>query len=282
MWAGGPPKPITPIRPHSLIISPSPGALGRDWGLSVWAPTRGRLLSQSVALGFGSMRPRGLASVPPPASGAGPSATIQALSRLPLALRAAAIMPAAALAVHQLRYWLAYGSGADRALAAQGHSYLPSLVPWIVLLIAISLGAFLGRLIGAWQEQAVPGSPRHRRNLLWSWLALALALILIYTGQELLEGMFAGGHPAGLAGVLGDGGLWSIPAALAVAALLALLLRGARRAIAFAARAALTRISPSERAETVPAGRNFRLAPLAPLASAAAGRAPPSTQQSPS
>ena len=44
-----------------------------------------------------------------------------------------ALVPAAALAVHQLRYWLAFGSNASSELARQGHSYLHSVVPWIVL-----------------------------------------------------------------------------------------------------------------------------------------------------
>ena len=45
-----------------------------------------------------------------------------------------ALTPAAAFAVHQLRYWLAFGAHAGAALQQQGHSYLHSLVPWIVLL----------------------------------------------------------------------------------------------------------------------------------------------------
>ena len=61
-----------------------------------------------------------------------------------------ALMPAAAFAVHQLRYWLAFGSRAGLELREQGHSYLHSVVPWIVLLIAIALGAFLCALGRAW------------------------------------------------------------------------------------------------------------------------------------
>ena len=41
-------------------------------------------------------------------------------------LARAALVPAAALVVHQLRYVLAYGSGAGIELARQGHSYLHS------------------------------------------------------------------------------------------------------------------------------------------------------------
>ena len=51
-------------------------------------------------------------------------------------MRALALVPAGAFAVHQLRYLLAYGHRAGNELAAQGHSYLDSIVPWIVLLVA--------------------------------------------------------------------------------------------------------------------------------------------------
>jgi hypothetical protein len=56
------------------------------------------------------------------------------------------LVPAAAFAVHQLRYWLAFGGGAGVQLQQQGHAYMHSLVPWIVLALALALGTFL-RLI---------------------------------------------------------------------------------------------------------------------------------------
>ena len=62
-----------------------------------------------------------------------------------------ALMPVAALLVHQLRYMLAFGGHAGVELARQGHAYLHSLVPWIVLLIGVAVGAFLwalGRTLG--------------------------------------------------------------------------------------------------------------------------------------
>jgi hypothetical protein len=46
------------------------------------------------------------------------------VASLPPALRGAALMPAVALLVHQLRYELAYGGHASHALAAQGRAYL--------------------------------------------------------------------------------------------------------------------------------------------------------------
>src|SRR5262249_19490640 len=62
-----------------------------------------------------------------------------------------ALMPAAAFAVHQLRYWLAFHAAAGTELQRQGHAYMHSLVPWLVLLIALAVGGFLralGRALG--------------------------------------------------------------------------------------------------------------------------------------
>src|SRR5437763_17107777 len=73
-----------------------------------------------------------------------------------------ALMPASAFAVHQLRYWLAYGGRAGAMLARQGHAYLHSLVPWTALLLAIAAGLFLrarGRAAGGPRSaRPYPGS----------------------------------------------------------------------------------------------------------------------------
>jgi hypothetical protein len=201
---------------------------------------------------------------------------------LPPALRGAALMPAAALLVHQLRYELAYGGDASRALGAQGHAYLSSLTPWLVLLAALALGASLGALGQRWARgDAGPrdggiGAPRHAG--LRIWLLATLGLFAIYAGQELLEGAFAAGHASGLAAVLGGGGWWALPAALAVGGLLALALRAG--AVASEALAELVPLRLTLRAALGRAVRLLRpvapaLATPAPLARAAAGRAPP-------
>jgi hypothetical protein len=130
-----------------------------------------------------------------------------------------ALMPAAAIAVHQLRYWLAFGGEAGAELQRQGHGYLHSLVPWIILAIALVSGAFLRALGRAFGGESSPG--RYAMSFLSLWLSCALCLVVIYTSQEFLEGLFATGHPAGLAGIFGYGGAWSIPAALAVGLVLA-------------------------------------------------------------
>jgi hypothetical protein len=189
-----------------------------------------------------------------------------------LAGRGFVLFPAAAYAVHQLRFELGYGSGSSAALAAQGHGYLDSLAPWLGILLALGLGSLLIRI-----ARASAGARDARSGRSFARLAgVAWALLLAaYVVQEWLEGAFAAGHPAGLAGVFGHGGWWAVPlsglAALAVAALLRL------------ADAVVDAVSPGPQplfphpgapllrpvAATVPS--------LSPLARRSAGRAPPGT-----
>lgn len=186
-----------------------------------------------------------------------------------------ALFPLGAFAVHQLRYELAFGSDASRELADQGHAYLHELTPWIVLAVALGLGRLLVRLARAWRSGEADRAAG--RCLVVLWALASVGLFSIYVGQESLEGLLATGHPQGLAGILGDGGLWALPAAIAVGGLLALVVRGGQ---ALVARVARLRREPSR---TV-SGRALRpvvcppavaLPRLAPLAGAFAGRAPP-------
>ena len=126
-----------------------------------------------------------------------------------------ALLPPAAFAVHQLRYWLAFGSNAGIELQRTGHSYLHSVVPWLVLLLALAVGGFLRALGRAFAGHTSPA--RFTLSLTALWLACSAALVAIFACQEFLEGLFATGHPAGLAGIFGYGGWWSIPAALSSA-----------------------------------------------------------------
>ena len=185
-----------------------------------------------------------------------------------------ALMPPAALAVHQLRYWLAFGSQAGVELERQGHSYLHSVVPWIVLLIALALGAFL-RALG----QAFGGrrSVRHYGASFASlWLLCAASLVAIYMTQEFLEGLFATGHPGGLVGIFGYGGWWSIPAAAAVGLVLAAAFQGARWVLREVfERYGRHRAQPQRPVLTLSAPRGLLLPRLAPLALGWSGRGPP-------
>lgn len=182
------------------------------------------------------------------------------------------LFPAAAFAVHQLRYELAYGSRSGAALAAQGHGYQNSLAPWLAILLALGLGSFLIRL-----ARVAAGEPdAHRRRPFATLFLLAWGLLLAtYCTQEWLEGVFASGHPAGLAGVFGHGGWWAVPLSAAAGLAVAALLTFAAAAVELVAELAGKRrilVSPGlfRRPAVAVAGRR-----PAALATAAAGRAPP-------
>jgi hypothetical protein len=193
-------------------------------------------------------------------------------ARRALAGRGFVLFPAAAYAVHQLRFELGYGAGSNAALAAQGHGYLDSLAPWVGILLALGLGSYLARLV-----RAAAGAPDVAPRRSFAKLAVvAWALLLAAYGvQEWLEGVFAAGHPAGLAGVTGHGGWWAIPLSALAALVVAALLRLAEtvvEAVAPATRPVLPHAgAPLLRpaAATVPA--------ISPLARRFAGRAPPGT-----
>lgn len=124
-----------------------------------------------------------------------------------------------AYVVHQLRYLLAYRSGAADALAEQGHAYLAQIVcPLIGSMLALAMGQLLWSL-------ARPGRESKRRMRgLGLVVPAAAALLGVYTVQELLEGALAAGHPVGLDGVLGSGGWLALPLSLVTGFVVALLL----------------------------------------------------------
>jgi hypothetical protein len=186
----------------------------------------------------------------------------------------AAVLPAAAFAVHQLRYLLAFGGTSGVELQRQGHAYLHSLVPWIVLLLALALGGFLSALGRAMSGQT--SLSRFSFSFLGLWLTCSLSLLVIYATQELLEGVLAVGHPWGLAGVLGYGGWWSIPASLCIGLVLAALLHGARWVLEeVAARCASALPDRRRSARLGTRHRSAVLPVLAPLAAGWSGRGPP-------
>jgi hypothetical protein len=184
-----------------------------------------------------------------------------------------ALVPAAAFAVHQLRYWAAFGGHAGAELQAQGHSYLHSLVPWIMLLIAVSVGVFLralGRAFEGWCSLR-----RYTLSFAALWLVCAGCLVAIYVVQESLEGFLATGHPGGIAGIFGYGGWWCVPAALAVGLVLAALFHGARWVL----REVAERCGATPTARRAPARQrplwDVLVPRLAPLAGGWSGRGPP-------
>ena len=194
---------------------------------------------------------------------------ISAVQQRALALRGCALLGAAALAVHELRYLAGWGAGAEHALASHGHSYLDSATPAVLLLLTVSLGAFLARL-------ARGGGPYGGRRLgFWRlWLLASLALLAIYTSQELIEGALTPGHPSGLDGVFGTGGWTAVPLAGLFGALVALLLRGAEAVLArVAARGSLGLAAPVR--QQIRPGREVLVRVRGGLARHLAGRAPP-------
>ena len=170
-----------------------------------------------------------------------------------------ALMPPAAFAVHQLRYWLAFGGHAGLFLNRQGHLYLHSVAPWLAVAVAIAVGGFLqalGRALGGQRSLS-----RYTLSFAALWLICSAALVAIYASQELLEGVFATGHPAWLVGVFGYGGWWSIPAALAVGLVLAAAFHGARWALREVAERRSTKLSAHRRRTLVPRRRTARSRP---------------------
>ena len=162
-------------------------------------------------------------------------------------------MPVAALVVHQLRYTLAFGGHAGIELSRQGHAYLHSLVPWIVLLIGVAVGVFLwslGRALGGQRTLS-----RYTLSLAGLWIVCSGCLLAIYVAQELLEGLWATGHPLGLAGIFGYGGWWAVQAALCIGLVLATIFHGARWVLDEVANAGVLRRTTLSRDATLrPAG----------------------------
>ncbi len=186
----------------------------------------------------------------------------------------AGLVPAAALAVHQLRYLLAYGGSTGLELTRQGHSYFHSLAPWIVLSIGAAAGIFLRALGRAMAGQRSPS--RYALSLSGLWIACFACLLAIYVTQEFLEGLLATGHPGGLAGIFGYGGWWSIPAAVCVAFVLAAIFHGARWALdEVARRNPGARVSPPRIPARARRPAAVALPSPAPLAGGWSGRGPP-------
>jgi hypothetical protein len=188
-----------------------------------------------------------------------------------LAGRGLVLFPAAAYIVHDGRYRLGYGSQSSRVLAAQGHAYLTSFVPWAGLACALGLGLFVARVARA---AAGRGGARPERSFAGLWLVSWVGLLAVYSAQEWLEGILAPGHPGGINGIFGHGGSWAV----AVSALAALVIAAALRVSDTVVRAVSRPVAglpviaagnpPRPPARVFPARRS-------PLAGASAGRAPP-------
>lgn len=175
--------------------------------------------------------------------------------------RTAALLALGGLAVHQLRYLVAFGSASGEALHREGHDYLSQAAP---ILLALAAAAMVARLlVGAVAARRMSAAPRPH---LIRGLSYAIALGCLFSVQELAEGALAAGHPAGLAGLLGGGGWIALPLALAFglgAGLVEHLLERAEGAIAVALAAARR---PDPAPEPRPPSVDPRCTPLAAMA----------------
>jgi hypothetical protein len=185
-------------------------------------------------------------------------------------VRLAGVIAPSALVLHELRYLIGFGDHAHQALADRGHAYLPLAGGVAGLLLALAAA----QLIVALDRARRTARGEEPAGLVRLWIVLALALMAVYTGQELLEAALTPGREISAAAVLAEGGWSAMPLALAIGALAALLVRGAGRRVAMAARRARPRparepvMAPRRRAAPV-------LVPVPVIARHLAGRAPP-------
>ena len=198
------------------------------------------------------------------------------MRRPPRSLQVLLLMPVAAWSVHQLRYLLAYGPSAGHEMSAQGHAYLTMAVPAIAGLAAVALGAFVLRLRAAWRGQGPAAAPKLGTVRLVA--VTAAGLLAIYTGQELLEGLVATGHAAGVAGVFGGGGWLAVPAAVLAGGAIAATMRGAHAVETLVHARARTDAGHPARTFMRALPSSVALPPHAPLARLGAGRAPPAAR----
>ncbi len=185
-------------------------------------------------------------------------------------VRLAAVIATAALVLHELRYLIGFGGHAGEALAARGHDYLPLAGGFACLLLALAAAQLLAALDRARKTARTERTPSFTRL----WLALAIVLLAVYSGQELLEAVLSPGQQLGPATVFADGGWSAVPLAVALGALAALLLRGAERAVRLAARRAVRTWRGSAPVFAPPCTTLAR-EPVCVLARHLAGRAPP-------
>ena len=122
--------------------------------------------------------------------------------------RTAALLTLGALAVHQLRYLLAFGSESGAVLHREGHDYLAEAIP---VLLTVAVAMIAARLIAGAASVRSAGAvagPPGRQALLYSG-----ALLCVFWAQELAEGALSAGHPGGLAAIAANGAWIAVPLA---------------------------------------------------------------------
>jgi hypothetical protein len=176
-----------------------------------------------------------------------------------LTLRAIALLAAGSAAIHQLRYAIAYGPGADHELAVHGHGYLAFALPAVVAVTVLAMAAVLVRF--------ARGGSTLRTEVSFGglWLGSVVALAAIYGIQESVEG----------AGAVAGSGWIGLALAIPAGLFVALAIKGA-----FAADEGIRTRRPALGfhvfIEAAPGGR-VRLGPGRAGASGLGARAPPLT-----
>ena len=182
------------------------------------------------------------------------------------ALRPVTLIAGGAFAVHELSYLAGFGAAGSHAPA--DHSYVAALLPALAILAALALFATVER--GVAGRRAPPASPPARA------LTYAAAILALFFGQELVEGLLAGADVVQIGPVLAAHGVVAIPLALALGSVTWLAMRGLETVEARIA----TRFDQSTPRRAARLGLRPRwldvvLSP-AMLAGSAAPRAPPS------
>lgn len=181
-------------------------------------------------------------------------------------LRATALVLACALALHELRYLIA-GPPAGKDFTAT-HGYLPLLGGAAALLLGVAAAMLLRALAFARRTGEDGGG---QASLPRTWVLATGALLALHFGQEMVE-LTLNGVP--LHAAASHGALLVLPLATLGGLVVALGLRGARRALSTAAaRARRPRRgpAPAPRVLALPALRP----PAPPLALHLSQRAPP-------
>jgi hypothetical protein len=182
------------------------------------------------------------------------------------ALRPVTLIAGGAFAVHELSYLAGFGTAGSHA--PTDHSYVAALLPALAIVAALALFATVER--GVAGRRTRPTSPPTRV------LTYTAAILSLFFGQEMVEGLLAGADPIQIGPVLAAHGVMAIPLALALGFAAWLVMRGLETVEARIA----TRFERSTPRRSAGLGLRPRWldAVLSPtlLAGSAAPRAPPS------
>jgi hypothetical protein len=183
------------------------------------------------------------------------------------ALRPVTLIAGGAFAVHELSYLAGFGTAGSNAPV--DHSYVAALLPPLAILAALALFATVER--GVAGRRAQPASPLTRV------LTYAAAILALFIGQEMVEGLLASADPIQIGTVLAAHGVVAIPLAVALGFVVWLAMRGLETVEArIATRFDQSTPRRAARLGLRPRWLDFALSP-ALFAGSAAPRAPPSS-----